>query len=136
MVLLGAQRPFERGEYLQGHARRLYASVTDRARVAVALLATKIGVATRTGCPSARQGDKAGREGSGGAVSGRWVCSSLRIAAFAHVVPARLAVMAHARDARYVHRPATRARTSRRVDWPLDHFDFLTPVEGPQFSEL
>jgi hypothetical protein len=30
-------------EYLQGHARRLYASVTDQARVAAAVLATKIG---------------------------------------------------------------------------------------------
>jgi len=29
-------------EYLQGHARRLYANVTDRARVAAAVLATKI----------------------------------------------------------------------------------------------
>jgi hypothetical protein len=29
-------------EYLQGHARRLYASVTDPARVAAAVLATKI----------------------------------------------------------------------------------------------
>jgi hypothetical protein len=29
-------------EYLQGHARRLYASVTDQARVAAAVLATKI----------------------------------------------------------------------------------------------
>jgi hypothetical protein len=37
-----AARAVARCEYLQGHARRLYASVTDLARVAAAVLATKI----------------------------------------------------------------------------------------------
>ncbi len=38
----GAARAVAWCEYLQGHARRLYASVIDRARVAAAVLATKI----------------------------------------------------------------------------------------------
>src|SRR6266849_5228382 len=37
-----AARAVAWGEYLQGHARRLYASVTDMARVAAALLAAKL----------------------------------------------------------------------------------------------
>jgi len=43
------------GEYLQGHARRFYASVTDMARVAAALLATKIARGRLAGPLTARE---------------------------------------------------------------------------------
>ncbi len=48
-----AERAVAWGEYLQGHARRLYPSVTDMARVAAALLAVRAGTAGDPPCGSA-----------------------------------------------------------------------------------
>ncbi len=53
-----AERAVAWGEYLQGRARRLYASVTDMARVAAALLATKIARGRLAGPLTAREVDR------------------------------------------------------------------------------